>query len=186
MSVVNQPMPQRLTTRTIQSPLGMIEIGVNDCIDNPSLWFVEFVSEDEPSQRAMIKEPSAKALLILNETERQLNAYFSREPYNFDRVLEFQSEYGTDFQRSVWQGLTTIPHGHTWSYLQLANHIGNPKAVRAVGAANGKNPLAIIVPCHRVIGANGSLTGYAGGLAKKQQLLEFEQSQTCLFMTEPL
>ncbi|WP_146492928.1 methylated-DNA--[protein]-cysteine S-methyltransferase, partial [Vibrio cyclitrophicus] len=81
---------------------------------------------------------------------------------------------GTPFQQSVWQALTTIPYGETWSYAQLADAIGNPKAVRAVGLANGKNPVSVIVPCHRVIGKNGKLTGYAGGVVRKQRLLVIE------------
>ena len=83
---------------------------------------------------------------------------------------------GTEFQQQVWQALTRIPYGQTRSYADIADTIGNPKAVRAVGAANGRNPLAIIVPCHRVIGRDGSLTGYAGGLAIKQFLLNLEQA----------
>ncbi|GAJ71755.1 LOW QUALITY PROTEIN: methylated-DNA-protein-cysteine methyltransferase [Vibrio sp. JCM 18904] len=82
---------------------------------------------------------------------------------------------GTDFQNQVWQALTTIPYGETWSYQDLANAIGNPKAVRAVGLANGKNPISIVVPCHRVIGKSGKLTGYAGGVERKQRLLALEQ-----------
>ncbi len=82
---------------------------------------------------------------------------------------------GTDFQNKVWHALTTIPYGETWSYQDLANAIGNPKAVRAVGLANGKNPISIVVPCHRVIGKSGKLTGYAGGVERKQRLLALEQ-----------
>lgn len=181
MSVVNQPMPKQLSKRQMESPFGNIEIGINESTATPCLWYVEFVSQTSQKQLLDEIEPSVQACQILDETEAQLDAYFKRQAYDFNKVLAFQSEYGTEFQRTVWQGLTTIPHGQTWSYLQLAEHIGNPKAVRAVGAANGKNPLAIIVPCHRVIGANGSLTGYAGGLDKKRQLLEFEQSQVRLF-----
>lgn len=81
---------------------------------------------------------------------------------------------GTEFQQQVWQALKTIPYGETWSYQQLAEAIGNPKAVRAVGLANGKNPISVIVPCHRVIGKKGKLTGYAGGLDRKAALLKLE------------
>ncbi|WP_146492972.1 methylated-DNA--[protein]-cysteine S-methyltransferase, partial [Vibrio cyclitrophicus] len=82
---------------------------------------------------------------------------------------------GTDFKNQVWQALTTNPYGETWSYQDLANAIGNPKAVRAVGLANGKNPISIVVPCHRVIGKSGKLTGYAGEVERKQRLLALEQ-----------
>ncbi len=84
---------------------------------------------------------------------------------------------GTDFQNQVWHALTTIPYGETWSYQDLADAIGNPKAVRAVGMANGKNPISVVVPCHRVIGKSGKLTGYAGGVERKQRLLALEQGE---------
>jgi methylated-DNA-[protein]-cysteine S-methyltransferase len=85
---------------------------------------------------------------------------------------------GTEFQRRVWQALCEIPYGETWSYAELATRIGNPKAFRAVGLANGRNPIAVIVPCHRVIGADGSLTGYGGGMDRKRLLLDLERATT--------
>ncbi|MEN8654700.1 methylated-DNA--[protein]-cysteine S-methyltransferase [Streptomyces sp. 21So2-11] len=105
------------------------------------------------------------------ETVRQLDAYFAGELTEFDLPLRLA---GTPFQQSVWEQLQQIPYGETWSYGGLAERIGNPAASRAVGLANGKNPVSIIVPCHRVIGAAGSLTGYGGGLDRKQRLLAFE------------
>lgn len=108
---------------------------------------------------------------ILLEAERQLAEYFSGIRAEFD--LPLQPE-GSPFQKKVWQALREIPFGQTRSYLELAKAIGSSKACRAVGAANGKNPLSIVVPCHRVVGANGSLTGFAGGLAVKAKLLAFE------------
>ncbi|WP_267242380.1 methylated-DNA--[protein]-cysteine S-methyltransferase [Streptomyces sp. PR69] len=105
------------------------------------------------------------------ETIRQLNAYFARELTEFDLPLHLE---GTPFQRSVWQQLRTIPYGETRSYGELAQALGKPGASRAVGLANGKNPIGIIVPCHRVIGASGSLVGYGGGLERKRRLLAFE------------
>ncbi|NLS11902.1 methylated-DNA--[protein]-cysteine S-methyltransferase [Vibrio sp. SM6] len=108
---------------------------------------------------------------LLVAAATQLTQYFSQQRQQFDLPLDIQ---GTAFQQEVWQALTTIPYGETWSYLQLAQAIDNEKAVRAVGMANGKNPLAVIVPCHRVIGKNGQLTGYAGGLERKQKLLLLE------------
>jgi methylated-DNA-[protein]-cysteine S-methyltransferase len=103
----------------------------------------------------------------------QLHAYFAAELTEFDLRLRLE---GTDFQRTVWAGLCAIPYGETSSYGELAARIGRPKASRAVGLANGRNPVAIVVPCHRVIGASGSLTGYGGGLDRKRMLLDLERS----------
>ncbi|MFE3828472.1 methylated-DNA--[protein]-cysteine S-methyltransferase [Streptomyces sp. NPDC059092] len=105
------------------------------------------------------------------ETVRQLTAYFDGELTAFDVPLTLN---GTPFQRQVWERLLRIPYGETRSYGELAEDLGKPGASRAVGLANGKNPISIIVPCHRVIGSTGSLTGYGGGLSRKQQLLSFE------------
>jgi methylated-DNA-[protein]-cysteine S-methyltransferase len=106
-----------------------------------------------------------------SEARRQLDAWFARRRRDFDLPIAPQ---GTAFQQSVWQALREIPWGETWSYARLAARLGQPSAVRAVAAANGRNPLALIIPCHRVIGSDGSLTGYAGGLAVKQHLLQLE------------
>ncbi|MEP6882521.1 MAG: methylated-DNA--[protein]-cysteine S-methyltransferase [Dokdonella sp.] len=106
------------------------------------------------------------------EAKRQFAAYFAGELVEFDLPL---APRGTEFQLGVWKALCTIPYAATVSYAELAQRIGNPKASRAVGLANGANPLSIIVPCHRVIGANGSLTGYGGGLKAKQALLDLER-----------
>ncbi|MEV0223801.1 methylated-DNA--[protein]-cysteine S-methyltransferase [Streptomyces sp. NPDC050704] len=114
------------------------------------------------------------------EAVEELRAYFAGELKDFSLQL---SLHGTPFQRSVWEQLRRIPYGETRSYGELADALGNPKASRAVGLANGKNPLGIIVPCHRVVGADGSLTGYGGGLERKQRLLDFERGEqgTALF-----
>lgn len=106
------------------------------------------------------------------EVVGQLEAYFGGERTAFDLPLHLD---GTDFQRRVWTALREVPYGRTWSYGQLAAHIGAPGASRAVGLANGRNPIAIVVPCHRVVGADGTLTGYGGGLARKQLLLDLER-----------
>jgi methylated-DNA-[protein]-cysteine S-methyltransferase len=116
------------------------------------------------------KEPFAEVI-------RQLQAYFRGELREFDLPLAME---GTEFQLRVWNALRTIPYGETVSYAQLAERIGNPKAVRAVGLANGSNPIPIIVPCHRVIGSDGSLTGFGGGLSTKKMLLELENKQLSL------
>ncbi|MBK3565176.1 methylated-DNA--[protein]-cysteine S-methyltransferase [Streptomyces sp. MBT62] len=105
------------------------------------------------------------------ETTAQLQAYFAGELKEFTLELRL---HGTPFQRTVWDQLRRIPYGETRSYGDLADALGNPGASRAVGLANGKNPIGIIVPCHRVVGSNGSLTGYGGGLDRKQRLLDFE------------
>lgn len=108
---------------------------------------------------------------ILRLAARQLGEYFAGERQGFELPLDF---VGSEFQRQVWAALLTIPFGQTRSYSDIARQIGNPSAVRAVGAANGRNPISIIAPCHRVIGASGHLTGFAGGLAAKQYLLALE------------
>lgn len=114
---------------------------------------------------------------LLEEPVRQLTAYFKGHLKAFDLPLAPQ---GTPFQCAVWSELQRIPYGETISYAELARRIGNPHAVRAVGLANGQNPIAIVIPCHRVIGSNGSLTGYGGGLPTKQALLALERGQGTL------
>ncbi len=115
-----------------------------------------------------VEEPSE----IIDETIKQLEEYFKAERQNFDIPLFM---VGTEFQKSVWQGLMEIPFGKTASYLELAKNIGNVKAVRAVANANAANAISILIPCHRIIGSDGTLTGYAGGLDVKKKLLELEQ-----------
>lgn len=119
------------------------------------------------------REPDAFAA-----ARRQLREYFAGERREFDLALEPD---GTDFQREVLRELTRIPYGETATYRDIAERIGRPKAVRAVGAANGRNPLPIVIPCHRVIGSDGSLTGFGGGLATKSALLRLEQENVGLF-----
>ncbi|MEM6326963.1 MAG: methylated-DNA--[protein]-cysteine S-methyltransferase [Bacteroidota bacterium] len=114
----------------------------------------------------------------LGEAVGQLTAYFAGERTAFDLVLRPE---GTLFQREVWDALLEIPHGETRTYGDLAHRLGQPGGAQAVGAANGANPLAVVIPCHRVIGADGSLTGYAGGLHRKRALLDLESRQTRLF-----
>ena len=118
-----------------------------------------------------------KGTPFLHEVAKQLKEYLAGKRKKFDIPLKL---YGTHFQQSVWKALQTIPYGETQSYGDIAKQIGNPKACRAVGMANHWNPIAIIVPCHRVIGKDGSLTGFGGGLALKQQLLDIEAPTPCL------
>ena len=169
MSSVNQPMPENLITRWFDTPLGPMEIGVKDKV---CYWYFEFKQKSELFDLNNTAEHP-----LLDLAERQFNEYFAGTRTTFPELLQNMSDYGTEFQRQCWHALTDIPYGDTWTYGQQAKSMDKPKAVRAVGAANGRNPLTIVVPCHRVIGSNGSLTGYAGGLDKKKWLLEFEQNQ---------
>jgi len=114
---------------------------------------------------------------LLEPARRQLTEYFAGERTEFDLPLR---PTGAPFQLRVWEKLATIPYGETVSYGEIARELGHPTASRAVGAANGRNPIAIVVPCHRVIGANGSLTGYAGGLEQKRALLDLEAGRAAL------
>jgi len=109
---------------------------------------------------------------VLSDAARQLTEYFAGEREEFNLPLRPE---GTDFQQRVWRALCDIPYGRTWSYGELAQHIDRPSASRAVGLANGRNPISIIIPCHRVIGASGSMTGYGGGIERKQWLLAHER-----------
>jgi len=127
----------------------------------------------EPSRKAQCTDGWIEDVTVapLSATVRQLNEYFEGTRREFDLPLRLQ---GTTFQTRVWRELTEIPYGETWSYGQLARRIDKPSASRAVGLANGRNPISILVPCHRVIGADGSLTGYGGGIERKRWLLVHE------------
>lgn len=154
---------------TMDSPLGPIAVSAVEA----GLTYVHLGAEEV--DRAWGPE---EATPVLEAALEQLEAYFAGSLRRFDLPL---APEGTDFQRRVWRALTEIPYGETVSYTHVANRIGSPAAVRAVGAANGSNPVAIIVPCHRVIGANGTLTGYAGGLWRKERLLALERGEQALF-----
>jgi methylated-DNA-[protein]-cysteine S-methyltransferase len=129
------------------------------------------VSMEPPGGWSGQPRPGPRDDALLRPAREQLRAYFAGELLDFDLHL---AAAGTPFQQRVWRALRAIPYGDTASYADVAREIGNPTATRAVGAANGRNPIAIIVPCHRVIGKDGSLTGYGGGLARKQWLLRHE------------
>ncbi|SDW84969.1 methylated-DNA--[protein]-cysteine S-methyltransferase [Nitrosomonas communis] len=129
---------------------------------------------DVPNYLPHMKEHWLCDPALFEQAITQLRAYFAKELSDFELPLKAT---GTAFQRKVWQSLTTIPYGKTISYKSIAERIQTPKAVRAVGLANGKNPISIIIPCHRVIGANGKLVGYGGGLSRKQWLLAHEAKQ---------
>jgi methylated-DNA-[protein]-cysteine S-methyltransferase len=141
-------------------------------------WNVLRLVSFESSKRSATPQPGWKQdKAPFAEVILQLKAYFRGELKEFDLPLAME---GTDFQLRVWNALRAIPYGETISYAQLAERIGNPKAVRAVGLANGNNPIPIIIPCHRVIGSDGSLTGFGGGLSTKKKLLDLENKQLSL------
>lgn len=154
-----------MTTTVFHSPLGLVRISGDDtgvsvisCTDVP-------VNEDVPE--TLLIEPEPVRLAV-----HQLQEYFAGTRQSFDFPM---NPVGTTFQQTVWRALCDVPFGTTVSYLALTRRIGDEKAIRAVAAANGRNPLWIVVPCHRIIGSDGSLTGYAGGLWRKQWLLEHER-----------
>jgi len=157
-----------LVYKTVRSPVGKLKLVAIDKGLVAILW------ENEKSGRVPLSELQKNDRHpILLKTEQQLNEYFAGQRKQFSIALDMR---GTRFQKNVWDALLAIPFGETRSYGQLAKQLGNPKASRAVGAANGRNPLSIIVPCHRVIGSSGKLTGFAGGLETKAHLLSLEKS----------
>lgn len=165
-----------MTTATLhqqrwQSPLGEVLLRANDT-DLMGVWFHnqkyvpdEFDTSDNPTLSP-----------VLQETVLWLEAYFNAQAPQHDSVT--LSPQGTDFQKSVWQALLKVPTGTTITYSELAQSLNRPTAVRAVAAAVGKNPISVLIPCHRIVGSNGSLTGYAGGLDRKQHLLALESGQS--------
>ncbi len=159
--LADAPAAQGERTIVIDSPIGLLRLRSNgEAL--MSLWFVR-----EPETRAASK-PDA----VLRSATAELDAYFKRKLTIFETPLAFNR--GSSFRRSVWEALQRIPYGRTRSYADIAREIGQPTAMRAVGAANGANPIAIMVPCHRVIGAKGALVGFGGGLDSKRKLLELE------------
>jgi len=158
-----------LKYKIIKSPVGSLKIVAAGQSLSAVLWDNEKFNRVSLDQ--MIED--TKDGLIL-EAEKQLNEYFMHKRKAFNLPLE---AHGTDFQQKVWAFLKQIPYGSTWSYKDIAVKMGLPQAFRAVGAACGRNPISIIVPCHRVIAANGSLTGFAGGIDRKKTLLDLEANQ---------
>jgi len=152
---------------TFESPVGRLLLAG----DAHALRHVSFESSKhaEPTRPEWRQNNS-----VFEEAVQQLQGYFRGDLREFHLAIVME---GTEFQLRVWNALRTIPYGETISYMQLADRIGNPKAVRAVGLANGSNPIPIIVPCHRVIGSDGSLTGFGGGLSTKKMLLDLESKQ---------
>mgnify|MGYP001220050775 CR=1 FL=1 len=153
-------MNDTIYTAYLQSPIGWLKVTGTDAAIT-SVYFMD----DAPT------DPPANVPAVVLACVAQLGEYFAGSRREFDLPLDTG---GTVFQRRVWQQLRSIPYGKTASYLEIAQAIGNPQAVRAVGAANGSNPVSVILPCHRVIGSNGTLTGYGGGLWRKEWLLKHE------------
>ncbi|MBB5986438.1 methylated-DNA--[protein]-cysteine S-methyltransferase [Sphingobium lignivorans] len=152
--------------RTMNSPLGVLTLLASERGLSAVLW-----ENDDPARVKRGPRVEAGDHPMLDEAARQLGGYFDGTRQRFDLPLDFE---GTDFQKQVWTALLAIPFGETRSYADIARAIGRPSAVRAVGAANGRNPISIVAPCHRVVGADGALTGFAGGLAAKRFLLALE------------
>jgi methylated-DNA-[protein]-cysteine S-methyltransferase len=164
-------------SRMIDSRVGGLKLVASDAGLAAILW-----ENDNPRRVRLgnvVEQPNHPILL---ETERQLGEYFAGKRKAFAVKLDFA---GTPFQKRVWAALLTIPYGETRSYSEIARQIGSPSAVRAVGAANGRNPISIIAPCHRVIGSTGKLTGFAGGLDTKARLLALEGRQSDLLEARP-
>ena len=166
MVKADSPTPKRYVQKTMSSPVGTLTLVATDEGLAGILW-----ENDWPNRVQLPVETRDDSHPVLVEAERQLEEYFAGQRKDFSLTLDVA---GTPFQRKVWNALRTIPFGETRSYGQIAKQIGNPGAMRAVGAANGRNPVSIVVPCHRVIGSNGQLTGFGGGLDAKAFLLTLE------------
>jgi methylated-DNA-[protein]-cysteine S-methyltransferase len=171
---MHNPYPDRIRLSSPVSPLNVVlhdsPIGPLTLLsDGESLTGVHFAGFEPPSDARLVVDS------VLETARHQLDEYFAAQRSAFDLPL---APAGTPFQRRVWAALLDIPFGETWSYAALARAIGKPSATRAVGAANGANPIAVVVPCHRVVGADGSLTGFGGGLDRKRFLISLEQRGT--------
>ncbi len=160
-----------LARRVVHTPLGPVLLAASDT-GLAGLWFQGQRHDPQAAWRGLGHQPEQASHPVLREAEDQLHEYFDRRRHFFSVPLDLS--HGTPFQRQVWQALCGIPAGRTVGYAALAAQVGSPAAARAVGAAVGRNPVSIIVPCHRVLGTGGALTGYAGGLARKQALLQLE------------
>lgn len=159
----------KLAFMYMPSPVGRLKLVATDSALVAVIWDNE--NPKRVRQAELVEQLDHPILL---DAQQQLNEYFQGQRQTFELPLDFE---GTEFQKKVWQALLNIPFGETRSYRQIAEQVGSPKAVRAVGAANGQNPISIIAPCHRVIGSSGKLVGFAGGLDNKEILLKLEQKQ---------
>ena len=168
MSIPDSQALPRHVFKTMDSPVGRLTLVASDAGLSAVLW-----ENDRPGRVRLPLDAEDPRHPILVEAERQLQEYFAGQRTAFTVPLAMA---GTTFQRAVWNALLTIPFGEKRTYTEIARQIGHPRAVRAVGAANGRNPVSIIAPCHRVVGANGALTGFAGGLEAKAYLLSLERA----------
>ncbi|WP_237482075.1 methylated-DNA--[protein]-cysteine S-methyltransferase [Lichenibacterium dinghuense] len=166
MPPTRAPDRPAVSTLAMASPVGRLTLAATDRGLAAVLW-----ETDGPGRVPLGPAVAAPGHPVLREAARQLGEYFGRARRSFDLPLDF---HGTAFQRRVWAALLAIPYGETRSYGDIARALGDPNLMRAVGAANGRNPVSIVAPCHRVVGATGQLTGFAGGLAAKRFLLELE------------
>ena len=155
--------------RTCEAPFGVVTV----IGSNFGIRFVMFSNDAHPKPLEKLHISDTDIHDSVNDAVIQLDEYFAGSRRDFELPLDLQ---GTEFQVAAWNALADIPYGHTASYGQQAASIGRPKAVRAIGGANGRNPVGIVLPCHRIVGADGSLTGFGGGIAVKKWLLDHEQS----------
>ena len=168
MKTKNERRQRQLFYKWIASPVGKLKLVSSDDGLAAILW-----ERERPRRVPLDSGTEGGNHPVLVEAERQLNEYFGGRRKSFALKLDFN---GTSFQQKVWQALLTIPFGETRSYREIARQVGNPAATRAVGAANGRNPISIVAPCHRVIGSTGKLTGFGGGLEAKAYLLTLERT----------
>jgi methylated-DNA-[protein]-cysteine S-methyltransferase len=169
LAPVRNPVSRSYFRATVESPVGTLRLFGGDSGLAALLW------RDDSGRHLGAASVIVKGSHpVLMETQRQLREYFAGARREFELPLDF---VGTEFQKSVWSALLTIPYGETRTYAQIAVQVGKPAAVRAVGAANGRNPISIVTPCHRVIGTNGDLTGFGGGMENKAILLALESPQ---------
>ncbi len=159
-----------LAVSRYESPVGALSLVASERGLRAILWPLDTTVDQ--LHRVRLGKQIRRSTPILDETERQLDEYFAGERLVFDLIFDLQ---GTDFQREVWLSLADVGYGKTRSYGEQAERLHRPTATRAVAAANGKNPLSIVLPCHRIVGANGTLTGFAGGLENKAYLLDHER-----------
>ena len=155
--------------RTYEAPFGVLTVVGSDL----GIRYVMFANDAHPKHLEQLQISDTEIHGSVNDAITQLDEYFNGSRRDFDLPLDL---CGTEFQVEAWKALADIPYGHTASYGQQAASIGRPKAVRAIGGANGRNPVAIVLPCHRIVGADGSLTGFGGGIEVKKWLLDHEQS----------
>lgn len=160
-----------LCQRTIETPVGKLFLTASDAALTELLFENHRAEVDGVAQTTETLFENGTPHSVLDQAEQELSEYFAGERKSFTVPVAPQ---GTDFQRAVWTELQKIPFGETISYIELARRMGDEKKTRAVGLANGKNPISIIIPCHRVIGANGHLVGYGGGIENKRWLIDFE------------